>query len=332
MSKDQKEIKVKKVDKKGKPLQGVEFKLYLDSTIDSDDTEYSTSLTDEEGIATFKVEDFYYGGYIKETKTLDKYILRNDGKDTIHFYKDNGVRFIGEKNVDGFKVTEAKEDQNLNTHLQSLLGQFSIFRINDDVNWLVFSDNGIEKLIPKKPLCFGVPWGFIKIKGLIDGSKTITIDGKTYKIRLMKAYNDKFDVNKGNFNNNSKDGSPEKGSEWNRMILPLIGVDGEEKYNNSSYGRFEEETKVFVEKNMPKIANYSWGDDFGGENKKASPFERYAGNGVSRMMWNVSRFNNSNYAYRGHGLSYGAAAASSDEAPENGIGPIGWFPVLEEVK
>ena len=181
MSKDQKEIKVKKVDKNGEPLQGVEFKLYLDSTMpDVDDTEYSTSLTDEDGIATFKVDNFYYGGYIKETKTLDKYILRNDEKDIIPFYKDNGVRFLGEMSPDKMKVTSINKDgkekeldtnKNINQELQSLTNSGSTF--NDNTNWLVFNDNGTEKLVAKKPLRYNITWNYLYNAGVIFGQEGI---------------------------------------------------------------------------------------------------------------------------------------------------------------
>ena len=309
MSKNQKEIKVKKVDKNGKPLQGVEFKLYLDSTIDSYDREYSTSLTDKDGMATFKVEEFYYGGYIKETKTLNKYVLRNDEKDIIRFYKDNGVRFIGERKVSDFKVSEAKEGQDLNKYLQSLIendtnrenGYYDGPKdINGQIAWLIFNDNGTEKLIPKSPLKYNISWNNINDADLVYGNKNINVDEKTYKIRLIN------DTNK----------------EWNHMMLPLTGIDGKEKNNSSAFGRFGWNTTKYVEKNMPSIANYTWLRDLGGlSNYCWTQDTRFSLGPKSKIRGSRDNSSGMAYSFYAHPNAYTHYSSS-----------YSWRPVLEEVK
>ena len=239
------------------------------------------------------------------------------------------IKFYGEKKVSDFKVAEAKEGQNLNQYLQSLLSDGFNLRdqmgsnLTNQIDWLVFNDNGVEKLVPKKSLKYGMSWNNIDAAGLMDGSKTVTVDGKIYKIRLMKAYNDTVDIRKGGFDKNFEDGSSEKGSEWNRMILPLIGIDGKEyddSYPYSKFGRFGYWTKKFVEENMPVLANYTWYEDFGGNV-----------GGVYRWMQNLSRFGSSSGAVRGHNFGNYGAAESSDQPLDKLWDYFGWQPVLEAV-
>lgn len=360
MSKDQKEIKVKKVDKKGKPLKGIEFKLYLDSTIpDVDDKEYSRSLTDIDGIAIFKVDDFYYGGYIKETKTIKDYILRNDEKDIVPFYRDNGVRFLGEiapKDMKVYSINQNEEEKELNPNwtvneeLQKLVDRGTSF--NKDTNWLVFNDNGKEKLIAKKPLKHSIDWNSLYNAGVVfgqegiddlinadftdsvydglkdrgkgkDTSKTyeptyVTLNGKKYIVRLIRAYSDDIPIN----DRTNKIGQYEKtkGSEWHRLILPLI-EDG--RYGSGSEG--------WIEKNMPTMANYSWWTSFGGNSNSLGNYNKDSDYGSYRWSQEAGY----------HGVRFRTVCGrfSQDRAAANIYNNYtysynkrtGWLPVLEKV-
>lgn len=356
VSKDQKEIKVKKVDKNGKPLQGVEFKLYLDSTMDSNDTEYSTGLTDKNGIVSFAVENFYYGGYIKETKTLKSYILRDDEKDTISLYKDNGVRFLGEITPDKIKIQgittsgastgEPDPDENTNGKLQSLVigGQ----RFNGDTNWLVFNDNGTEKLVSKKPLKYGISWDSLYRARLVFGRKEdaldpsnytptyVTINNKKYVVRLMRAYNENIGINDSNGWGFIKDHqNAAKASEWNRLILPLIDPTGDDNgtgYDNGTSGRYGQYTKDFVEKNMPTLANYSWWTDFGGSSQTSGKYVQGYNYGAYR--WTQERrkhLSNEYRTYRGNNSPGYAASSLNSGFPHSTQSIMGWIAVLERV-
>lgn len=386
MSKDQKEIKVKKVDKNGKPLEGVEFKLYLDSTMDSNDTEYSTSLTDKNGIATFEVEDFYYGGYIKETKTLKSYILRDDEKDTIPFYKDNGVRFLGEIASDDMKVTsinqygkekELNTNKNINQELQGLVSDESR-SFNNNTNWLVYNDNGVEKLVAKKPIKYSISWNQLYNAGVVfgkDGVKDlinadfthefysgtyyppglekdsgkgkgtpktykptyVTLNDKKYIVRLMRAYNENAKINDnkswGNWESSTTQ-SYVKGSEWNRLLLPLIDPTGDNNrtgYNNGTNGRYGLNTKKFVEINMPTLANYSWRTDFGGNSNHLGNYNKGDEFGYWRWAQETGYGGNQYRAVRGDNSSSDAASYSNDYDSFHDWNFRGWQPVLEKV-
>ena len=353
---------------------------------DFDDTEYLTSLTDYNGIVTFKVDNFYYGGYIKETKTLKSYILRDDKKDTIPFYKDNGVRFLGEIAPKDMKVTSINQDgkekeldpnNNVNQELQKLVYGGTSF--NENTNWLVFNDNGKEKLVSKKPLKHSIAWNTLYNAGVVFGedgvkdlvnadftgsyyknssspsrhlkdygkdkgtSKTykptyITINNKKYVVRLMRAYNENAEINDnklwGSWNSNTSK-SYAKGSEWNRLLLPLIdptGDDNETGYNQGTNGRYGSNTEDFVESNMPTLANYSLWTDFGGNNNSSGSYDKGKYYGIYRWAQETG-FDGSKYrAARGYHSSGNAAAYATSGYPSRDSSYRGWLAVLERVE
>ena len=321
-----------------------------------DDTEYSTNLTDKNGIATFEVDKFYYGGYIKETKTLDKYILRSDEKDTIPFYKDNGVRFLGEIVSEDLKVSSINQDEketkiepDMNLDLcQALTYLAQTHSYFGCVNWLVFNDNGTEKLVSKKPLGYDLAWNSLYNDGLVFGEdgiedlinadfnyseysnlpslkdkdkekgvpKTykptyVTVNGKKYIVRLMRGYNEKIGINDDNSWGDLYSNSIYwriKGSEWNKLILPLIDD-----------GRFYGLSRNWIRKNMPTLANYSWTADFGGS--------RIPYRWVQETGYNSRR----ERAYRGSKNTANAAAGMNDALPYRMDKILGWQPILERV-
>ena len=354
ISKKKKSVKIKKTDKKGKPLEGVEFKMYANKEDALNDRNVlDTQKTNENGIATFE-SDIYYDSYIKETKILGNYILRNGEKDIVHFYKDNGVRFLGEIEPKNMRVSsinqEGKEkspdlNKNVNQELQSLVSYGISF--NDNTNWLVFNDNGKEKLVAKRPLKYETSWNSLYnaglvfdengVKDLINAdftnfnyyssfpeqtlkdygkykweSKTynptyLIINNKKYIVKLMRMYNEKVDINNHPIwdRNSANHYNAIKGSEWNRLILPLI---------DPTKGRDSSSTIGFVESNMPTLANYSWEMDF--KNNNGSNFwgqeTSYMGE-IHRATHSFS-WNNTDGMYPSNSNSY-----------------FGWLPVLELV-
>ena len=332
-----------------------------------------TQTTNEDGIVTFKrLPAFYDTHYIKESQTLDKYILRDKEKDIISVYRDNGVRFLGEMKPEKMSFIEKDkerkvietvdnptEDDNINTYLQSLTDYGSSF--NKDTNWLVFNDNGTEKLVSKKPLKFYISWNSLYKAGVVFGKEGIddlinadfsdtdyykssqmgedagkgigkikenytpiyvTINNKKYIVRLIRAYNDKVGINDNhNWTQYSiSHYNATKGSEWNRLILPLIAD-----------GRYGSDTKNFVESNMSVIANYSWWTDFGGKSNRNGEYSPRYDYGVRR--WAQETGNNiSEYRIlRGSDNSSSGAGDSFSNIPYYEYVGRGWQPVLERV-
>lgn len=159
-------------------------------------------------------------------------------------------------------------------------------------------------------------WSEIENAGLAFGNKIVNINGNDYKIRLMKTFND---------NNNST-----KNSEWNRLMLPIIGLKGNERdiggfyWDNNKrldlnifpYGRFSLSSENKIEPNdMPVFANYSWWRDFDGY------YSRW-------MLENIPSKEYNRNMYRGMRDWDGAAGAGSEGAASTGIG---WQPILESV-
>lgn len=260
----------------------------------------------------------------------------------------------------------------INKQLQSLTFDGTSF--NDTTNWLVFNDNGTEKLIAKKPLKYDISWNSLYNNGLIFGKdgvddlinadftdynyrtledygkgkgkpKTykptyVTVNGKKYIIRLMRAYSDDTPINDRTDRFMVHDKS--KGSEWNRLILLLIGINGKENtikrdadWYKSLYGRYGYNTKDYVEANMPVLADYSWWDDFNnikGSSKGYTSKElREKEKPVLRWMQETSydSYRNSFRVIRGGFIASRGAADLNEHNPSS---EFSWLPVLEEVK
>ena len=372
IDRDLNKVTINKIDDEGNPVKGVTFRIYWtkedmenDKNYVKDDKDENAKVfhvlegtTNEEGKLTFNLskdpnkndeefkEDFkYYGFYVKETKVPAGYELSDE---YIYFYKDNGVRFLGEmepdkmkfiyKNEDGKEVKKenpGKEDDNINAYLEGLIDIWGSF--NRDTSWLVFNDNGVEKLVAKKPLIEGKSWESLNNAGLVYGDKTrITINKKVYKVRLMRAYNESIGIN-DDHNWSYKDTNhinATKGSEWNRLILPLIDPTDDKKrsYLKGSNGRYGSNSEYFVEKNMPTLANYSWWGDFGGCGASYDCYGVFSQYGVHRWMQETG-YNGSQYrALRGSYDDSSVAAHAFSKKHDGSSSYIGWLPVLEEVK
>lgn len=324
----------------------------------NDENVLDTQTTNKQGYATFE-NDIYYGRYIKESKTIENYQIRDKEKDIIPIEIDNGVRFLGEmtpktmkfagkdRNGQEVKKDSPTEDDNINTYLQHLVEEGKSF--NENTNWLVFNDNGTEKLVAKKPLKHTIAWINLKSAGLVFGQKEkpsgytpteITMNGKKYIVRLMRTYNEKIGINDNHdwsqYSTNHYNAT--KGGEWNRLILPLIdptGDDNDTGYANGTNGRYSSITKKYVERNMPTLANYSWWTDFGGNNDDSGGYRREYDYGVYRWVQETG-YDDSEYraACRGNNSSSRGAAYFGDYTP-NYYTPYeryyGWQPVLELV-
>lgn len=79
--------------------------------------------------------------------------------------------------------------------------------------WLKFAIDGKIIYKSKKPFRHSISWDHIDSKGCVDGTKTVTKDGVTYEVTLMKGANkDPAGGDQGAMNH---------GSEWNKLMLPI---------------------------------------------------------------------------------------------------------------
>lgn len=84
----------------------------------------------------------------------------------------------------------------------------------NDTPWLKFALDGKILFRPMKSFRNAISWDTINSAGCVFGTKTVTKNGLTYKVRLMR----------GALTDPSKNTDPDrgaKGSEWNRLMLPI---------------------------------------------------------------------------------------------------------------
>lgn len=82
--------------------------------------------------------------------------------------------------------------------------------------WLKFSYLGKVEYIAKKPFRYSISWDDINVVNAVFGDRTVMINNKTYKLRLMKGKTEGRQDDKS-----SDQGDINKGSEWNKLMLPI---------------------------------------------------------------------------------------------------------------
>lgn len=374
---NQTKFNIKKTEKDGTtPIEGASFNLYENETdAEKGVNSVGTAKSSEDGFLNFEKSLPSYGFYVREESVSDLYLLRKDAIMT--FYKDNGVRFLGEIAPGDMEVTSINQDgeektldssKNINQELQRLTSYGSSF--NNDTNWLVFNENGKEKLVSKKPLKYGISWNRLYNAGVVFGKEGIddlinadftnsdyntlkdrgkgkgtiktykptyvTMNGKKYIVRLMRGYNDNTSINEKRSWSYKVEPHIKalKGSEWNRLILPLIDSTGDDSgtgYSNGTNGRYGSDTKVFVERNMPTLTNYSWWTDFGGNSNSLGNYNKGSYYGSWRWTQETGYDGSKYRAYRGYYSSGRAAAYANSNSPNNDLDDRGWLAVLERV-
>lgn len=87
---------------------------------------------------------------------------------------------------------------------------------HSDAGWLKFADgvDGKTKYISKKPLRHSISWNHINAVGAVFGSANVSINGGTYKVRLLSGAN----TNPSTTPNGSFDRPGTHGTEWNRLL------------------------------------------------------------------------------------------------------------------
>lgn len=107
--------------------------------------------------------------------------------------------------------------------LASLVGFTTGFSQNSDIGWLKFEIYGKTLFIAKRSLRYRISWNSLNAVNLIYGDKTILINDKTYKVRLMKGA--EKDPTAWTRAQGQTDPPIVARSEWNRLFYP-VHVDG----------------------------------------------------------------------------------------------------------
>lgn len=172
--------------------------------------------------------------------------------------------------------------------------------------WLHFELDGVTLYVSKKPLRYDLTKNTLKQRGVITGGNTVEINGKNYKVRLLKgASGDKVaSTSSGN------DLTTTHGSEWNRLFYPLVT-----EPNNAPNFPISREGIVFG-----SLANYSEADlgmlTTNGGQSICQESTSYGYNTVVRGYMGVVR-----------------VSGVSDSLPSySNRNRLGWRPVLELVE
>lgn len=202
----------------------------------------------------------------------------------------------------GFFGTVSASELWTGTQLSSAVGISEGTIQFDDTPWLKFALDGKILFRPMKAFRRSISWDTINGAGCVFGTKTVTKNGHTYKVRLMK----------GALTDPSLYDAPDrgaKGSEWNKLMLP---IHIEAKNKSWAY-------PAYVEDNIPY-----WGIDFTDEDLHT----HYSyGNGTYAWCQETRNTSTSRRVLRGSlgvsNLSSGLASAATAS--------YGWAPVLERV-
>lgn len=162
--------------------------------------------------------------------------------------------------------------------------------------WLHYIDGDKEFYVTKKPIRNYILWTKLNELGIVNGSKTIDIDGKTFKVRLMTG----TATNPGNT----------AGGEWNKYFYPIYNQPG----------------VTSTEFQSTRWANYT-NADLGVSNS--------ANNGALSLMQDVQNANTNpvQYATRGWASDTSKIMLNVFYQPANSTNQgYGWRPVLELVK
>ena len=164
--------------------------------------------------------------------------------------------------------------------------------------WLKFAIDGKIIYKSQKPFRHSISWDSIHSKGCVHGTKTLTKNGITYKVRLMGGAEN--DPSHGN--DADRDAI---GSEWNRLMLP-IHEKAPSSWAYPAYGG----------------TSADWGINFTDADLQTNS---NSGNGSFHWCREVYGPNTSNRVVRGcDDVSYSAYFYSS-----NAYSSLGWSPVLE---
>lgn len=135
---------------------------------------------------------------------------------------------------------------------------------NSNEPWLKFSYLGNTEFIAKKPLRYAIPWDNINAVNAVFGNKIIEINGLKYKVRLPKGKSEGKQNDSSSYNRDIN-----KGSEWNKLMLPIhqkAPSNWENKYNVNSptenWNVGYTDADLFTHRNKGN-GTYSWCQEYG---------------------------------------------------------------------
>lgn len=166
---------------------------------------------------------------IKDVRHVDNRIVKIMGEDEAlwEFPQDDKIGAPGNRtllagNMDaGWFGEVPSSDFITGSELSNLTGIKGGSLSVNDVVWLKFAYNGNVLLISKKCIRRNVIWADINGWNCVDGSRTLTIKGKRYRIMLMKGCTAEFNNRTYNSFSDLDDRELYINSMWNKLMLPI---------------------------------------------------------------------------------------------------------------
>lgn len=185
--------------------------------------------------------------------------------------------------------------------LASMIGLSAGTILNSSTDWLKFAYNGKILFSPMKPIRYNLSWNDINSANAVNGSKTVSIGGLTYKIRLWRG----AENTPANYVDSDKDAI---GSEWNKLMLPIHEKAPSSWLYNGFAGTTEDWGINFSDSNLGVNKNYTVGSYTWCQ-------ERRSDNTTNRIL-------------RGNlGVEYSSALDAQSVSTD-----FGWRPVLEVIQ
>lgn len=127
---------------------------------------------------------------------------------------------------------------------------------NSTAGWLKFSLDSKTLYVAKCPFRYGISWDQINAVGAVTGTKTIVINGKTYKVRLLKGRGDGLTTAiSGGWDNTFT-----VNSEWNRLMYHVSGTPFANASNTlASEGITVGDWAQYSESNLLTYSSYGFG-------------------------------------------------------------------------
>ena len=180
--------------------------------------------------------------------------------------------------------------------------------------WLKFAYKGKIQFIAKNPIRSSISWDAINTAKCVygdSGDKQIIVDGKTYKVRLMRALDPSINPKA---TASAYSGTVNHGSEWNRLMCQI--------HEQAIGGSWDYPDNI---ENDIGILEHSLGN---GTNGMYNDADLVVKSGDGRASWcQEMSTSTSHRLYRG----YNGVSLSSGSTSSNAYAYDGWRPVLELV-
>ena len=113
------------------------------------------------------------------------------------------------------------------SQLSTLAGVSSGSLVNQGSGWLLFELGGKQLIVSKKNIRINLSWVNINAAGCVTGTKIVTIKGRQYRVRLLKALDPSLTIGPNITTPGYLDYLVEgtHNSEWSRLFYPIVRDD-----------------------------------------------------------------------------------------------------------